>query len=528
MNQPPLNHEAEPQGGDDRFVWLTCRYLDDVLVEDEFIELDAMLSSDGELTRRFTRLCLQARLMSEPLADRIRWLIDTDRSATLTKPQTTGVRWTLWRSAIAAMLVFAGAVGLIVAMNLAGHRADVAPQPMANVATIPIATITGANDVDWLSDPLNLGEDVSPRVLSIGAGTLDIQLFSGVAMTIIGPAQVDLRQPMHVRIDRGTLYASVSHSAIGFTVESPGCRVIDRGTVFAITVDAAGATTQVSVIEGSVDAMALDAGGRIVDTRRLSVGTTCRVSRESQQIAIDEVTPQKQYSRHVMYLRPTAYWPMNQPDASAMRDVIGQRPTVNHAEAHFEATGPFNAAYRFDGKPKGIDTGIGQLLPELADFTITLWLRTSQQSQGHLVSDNWGFAGRANFYIEDGLLKWFIGSEPQVHLDSPGPVADDRWHMAGLTRRDGLFTLYIDGQIVGSLDSDETIAPAKSTWVLGGSPTGHHAYTGWLTQTAVFDRALSADQINALYKLAPEPSEHFDPTPASQSSRSNSKQEIKT
>src|SRR5436309_2937317 len=75
-----------------------------------------------------------------------------------------------------------------------------------------------------------------------------------------GQADVDLVAIDRVFCRRGKLRARVPEGAEGFVIASPESAVVDRGTEFAVNVDADG-RSRVFVFEGLAEAALLDPGG---------------------------------------------------------------------------------------------------------------------------------------------------------------------------------------------------------------------------------------------------------------------------
>src|SRR5581483_6056356 len=92
------------------------------------------------------------------------------------------------------------------------------------------------------------------------AGRASLSFFSGVTLTLEGPADVELIAMDRVFCHRGRLRARVPAGAEGFVVASPGSAVVDLGAEFGLNVEADG-TAQVMVFEGVAEAALLDAAG---------------------------------------------------------------------------------------------------------------------------------------------------------------------------------------------------------------------------------------------------------------------------
>jgi hypothetical protein len=97
-----------------------------------------------------------------------------------------------------------------------------------------------------------------------------------------------------------------------------------------------------------------------------------------------------------------------------------------------------------------------------------------------------------------------LSEKPLVVVTRP-PFRREEWHQVVFTldrfntgRADGKVALYLDGQPAGSLTERThtyTWKPEDVVMMLG------LGYTGWMDDLAVFDRALTADEVAALHRL---------------------------
>src|SRR5262249_40434825 len=100
---------------------------------------------------------------------------------------------------------------------------------------------------------------------------------NGVELLVEGPAEVHFTSLERVMVVEGKIAARVGPDAIGFSIETPHANVIDRGTVFGVSVEGS-QKTDVVVYEGIVDLDVLGHGEQ--PRRRLATGEALRVSNE--------------------------------------------------------------------------------------------------------------------------------------------------------------------------------------------------------------------------------------------------------
>ena len=119
-----------------------------------------------------------------------------------------------------------------------------------------VAKLTRAVGVEWADQgqALALGESLTAgRRLDLAKGDAEITLDDGVKVTVAGPASLQVDTAMAIKLFSGRLTADVPVSAVGFRVDTPNARVIDKGTIFGVNVSDGG-NDEIHVFEGQVDA----------------------------------------------------------------------------------------------------------------------------------------------------------------------------------------------------------------------------------------------------------------------------------
>lgn len=115
------------------------------------------------------------------------------------------------------------------------------------------ATLRRALDVQWSGDTASYREgDVLPAgTLKFDDGVAEIDFFCGATLIVEGPATLDLESDWSVRVAGGRLRANVPPAARGFVVKAAGSEIVDLGTEFALEVSSQNA--RVEVIDGEVE-----------------------------------------------------------------------------------------------------------------------------------------------------------------------------------------------------------------------------------------------------------------------------------
>jgi hypothetical protein len=132
-------------------------------------------------------------------------------------------------------------------------------------------------NVEWMDGAQRFDEWalVKPgQELKLRAGWVNLFLPGGAELLIEGPADVEYISPQRVLARQGKLAARVGPGAVGFQIDTPHAKLIDRGTSFGVTVDG-GSHTSVVVYEGTVDLALPGTDGR--PPRRLARGEALSV-----------------------------------------------------------------------------------------------------------------------------------------------------------------------------------------------------------------------------------------------------------
>lgn len=173
-------------------------------------------------------------------------------------------------------------------------------------------------------------------------------------------------------------------------------------------------------------------------------------------------------------------------------------------------------AYHFDG---GAEIDVGAVPFPAETYTANLWIRTTQPgaySDYRVALSNLDYGsgtGSLEVCIGDGVQSDFYSSPiytiwqsgiSVVNLYAPSPPADMRdgqWHMLTAVYRPGEQRLYLDGQLRASGTYDGPLPQNGSPLRIGGAEFGpyHHPWIGDIDEVSLYDRALSAAEVAALF-----------------------------
>jgi hypothetical protein len=175
----------------------------------------------------------------------------------------------------------------------------------------------------------------------------------------------------------------------------------------------------------------------------------------------------------------------------------------------------YGTSYDFANPPEptaatsGVNTPYANFLPSTTNFTLTAVFNTTQNLTGsaqvHLVSNNTSQSGRNNlgiinntadgdadelFYFANNGLGGANGILIQG-LPTGVTLNDGNWHTAQVSRDGNLFTLALDGQVIGTQSSTGLMLPATgSTYIFGRGRSGGSDYDGSIAEVNVDDTNL--------------------------------------
>jgi hypothetical protein len=150
-----------------------------------------------------------------------------------------------------------------------------------------------------------------------------------------------------------------------------------------------------------------------------------------------------------------------------------------------------------------------------SDFTIETWVNFRSCN----ISYDYDRPDTIFLGVDEGpgeTSKWFFGfhaGKLTFHINSPtlGPkwaldttfTPDlDKWYNLALTRQDGVFKVYVNGELVGTDSNLANISiPNPSAPLTIGQAEGIGFIDGMMDETQIFNRALSASQIQGIYTL---------------------------
>lgn len=184
----------------------------------------------------------------------------------------------------------------------------------------------------------------------------------------------------------------------------------------------------------------------------------------------------------------------------------GHNGTVNGATLTQDRDGNPNSAYHFDGATSGIYCNVGNEM-SLSYVTLAAWINIegSGTENPRIVAVNQN--GTSSGYY--ALLMAGTASprslsfqaQPDLYYSSSTLSDNNGWHHVALTYDGSHVTFYVDGVADPALSANHSSLASFTNAVLniGYSDNGLDRFNGDIDEVRIYNRALSANEILALY-----------------------------
>ncbi|MEM1227114.1 MAG: LamG-like jellyroll fold domain-containing protein [Planctomycetota bacterium] len=418
-----------------------------------------------------------------------------------------------WLALTAAGVVAAACLLVVLVANRRG-KARLPYVSQAATVVMDVDALLSKDGQRWNDVSLPVGR------YRLRKGLLNLQFGNGVLVYLEAPAKFDAMSDERVMLYNGRLSAHVPPEGIGFTVQTPEAEVVDFGTEFSVDVQSG--ASEVHVFDGLVrvhpgramteeSAAAIDLKAsqavRVSDPMVKPLG----IAIASERFIRNFDEPRQKYARRIKQLSPLAYYRMPIRD----RGLISEPPEYSGMVLTGDGVRPPHACGLFGGSLRvGADsTGRGGHVdspPELStgQFTLTAFVYLETSGQSGIVATNMdGVRGGYTLDLnESGNLQATLqsqdGDEWSVTGDSFLPTKTWRYVVVSV---DGeRLRLFEDGKLVGSVESAPMISgPSDGIW-FGTDARSKRIWHGRIDELALFDRALTQEEIAGLYRAAQE------------------------
>lgn len=221
------------------------------------------------------------------------------------------------------------------------------------------------------------------------------------------------------------------------------------------------------------------------------------------------VAPPSSYAAAIIAGNPMAFWPLNETSGTTAIDYAGGFNGTYNGNVTLGVPGAIagsadTAAY-FDGTNAYVGTPLQ--LNNMPNVTLLGWIRreTNQLNRTGLFGQN----DLIEFgYIDNNTIQAWVDDFDQAVNVSPNPIPNQQWGQVGLVLNSGLATVYVNGSPAGmtNLPSANYGSNAFTFNIAGGGifdtiGANGNWFNGRVDEVAVYNRALTSDEICSLYFL---------------------------
>lgn len=228
-------------------------------------------------------------------------------------------------------------------------------------------------------------------------------------------------------------------------------------------------------------------------------------------------------AEYTLSLKPRAYWRMDEFTGPRALDSSGNGlDALYEPQTLFYLQGPQHATFSKGEKNRAVHVAGARVSARIPahtkrNYTVSMWF-WSGSAPGKMNDAEWLFSRGRNFadrstgdHIglfddEDGkrylLYEGTHLSERPLNKTEKAAIERWKWHHLVFAREGDTSHIFLDGDrlVVQTNDTDEEGHP--DTFFFGGPSTNEDFFEGRLDEIAFFDRALSRDEIEQLYKKA--------------------------
>jgi len=199
------------------------------------------------------------------------------------------------------------------------------------------------------------------------------------------------------------------------------------------------------------------------------------------------------------------WWPLDETAGLIASDIIGGN-NGTHLGGPLPGSGQVDGALNFDGIDDRVLVNSTFPLHQPGDATLEFWLNTpatGHQSVFWTRTDD-ADLDRFNIFVNGDGTFGFDYRSPSGDLHilvgrccTGVPIPRDTWTHIAITRTGNVYDLYINGVFSASATDTSPDLPTTSGWQMSGRGGG--MYKGALDEVGVYNHALSASEVAAIY-----------------------------
>jgi len=473
-------------------------------------------------------------------------------------------RYAAW-AAIAACVLVAGLIAYNSSNNapddahpplaVPDHPSNETPDTPPAIAPLHLATLEAAQRVAWSQAHLKPAADgtMPPGRYVLERGAASVVMSRGASLLVQAPARFELLDDNRIKLESGRLVARVPGRAAGFTIEANDLRIIDIGTEFGVDVDRAGevlASTFDGMVvmresKGQGDGVMLAAGEAVVVERGQSLAAVEKLDKlPADKVfarTLDEASdPAFAYERAILADKPLVYWRCEElSDGKVLNEANAEALHAKVLGPMQLGTGLFGGAGLFNGDAS-VQSGLISTEPVLQKgvmgaYTVEGWFKPDRIHRGTILAlftdaqeeleypvevnvDMQAIITEERELIADKIRFRFTQLIPNAEqerlvtaIDEHVAYQPNQWGHVVAVHEPGQTRLYLNGKLVQQAEYDTSDSPQNThplQLAVGNTGVGvqlnrsnFRTFSGLIDEVAVYDHALSEEQIKNHYSL---------------------------
>ncbi|MDP2933123.1 MAG: LamG domain-containing protein, partial [bacterium] len=200
------------------------------------------------------------------------------------------------------------------------------------------------------------------------------------------------------------------------------------------------------------------------------------------------------------------YWAMNDGTGTKAGDSSGNGNTGTWSGTGSHWTdGKHGQAGNFNGSDDYVNAGNAASLNITDAITISAWVKTNMTNEGYILNKFDNSQGTGGYAIAVGRASagdfgYAVGGGADYFHSSGKKINDNIFHHVAVTHIGTVITFYVDGVFIKTA-THAVPASWSGNLGIGYSPkTGIYFFNGLIDDVRVYNRALSADEVAALYR----------------------------
>jgi len=199
------------------------------------------------------------------------------------------------------------------------------------------------------------------------------------------------------------------------------------------------------------------------------------------------------------------YWSFDAQDMAGVTayDRSGNNNTGTLTNGPTRQIGKIGQALNFDGVNDYVNAGNGASLNITDAITLSAWVKIigAQPTYARIIAKSWVYYLQID--TNNTAVLGFQDGQPWIGVLGSRVLSDNTWyHIVGTYDKNGGATngrIYINGVLDNTLTSTQPIQTVGSSVLIGAHSGGLPGFHGLIDEVRVYNRALSAGEIQQLY-----------------------------